>query len=749
MRARRPSPAVFASLAVAATIAIAHLPYLLGLSDPNPLGPRSGLAVDVRPGVMSGQPTIDPNNGFTSQAFGHRAALDWLHGKVPWWNPFEGAGGPLAGEMQGAAFFPLTLLLVFPGGQLLEHMVLEWIAGLATYFLLRRLGVRDGVAIAAGIAFSLNGTFAWFQHAPANVVAFLPMLVLGIERAAHAARERRPGGWLVIALALALSIVAGFPESAYINGLLAGAWAVWRLVDMPAEPRAAFVRKVAGAGATAALLAAPATVAFLGYLPHAYASVHTGHGFANSHMPLPALSAVVLPYVFGPIFGFNGYARGAPFLGQFWGNAGGYLSAAVVPLALAGLVGRRHRGLRAVLGGWIGLSLGATFGVGAASWLVYHLPGMTKVAFYRYAHPSWEFAAIVLAALGVEDLGTRPRRYRSVAFSGGIALVLAVLAFRGAWPEVRRLHGAPHHVGFAVGSLVWAVVVMVAVSGGLVFARRIGVAVVCAALAVDAVLMFGLPTLSAPRSVVVDAAPVTWLQQHLGTSRFATLGPISPNYGSYWSIAEVNNNDVPIPAPWRRYVNQRLDPNVDPVIFVGSADGRPASAPTASAAFVDHLDGYRDASVRYVVTTPGQAFPGVDALRLAFTGRAAWIYALDGARPYFDADPALCHVSAVSRTRATTSCRAPTVVIRRELQLPGWRATVNGRAVKIERAGAFQQLSLPAGEAVVRFSYVPPYGREALLAGAGGVAIVAVGIGRRLRRRRTESGTAGDSRDPA
>ena len=38
---------------------------------------------------------IDPNVGFVTEADGHLAALDLLHGHLPWWNYFEGLGQPL------------------------------------------------------------------------------------------------------------------------------------------------------------------------------------------------------------------------------------------------------------------------------------------------------------------------------------------------------------------------------------------------------------------------------------------------------------------------------------------------------------------------------------------------------------------------------------------------------------------------------------------------------------------------------
>ena len=103
---------------------LAKLHLLVGLLNPNPLFTVAWLAVDGVVFRSMGQPTIDPNIGFTSQALGHRAALDLISGVIPWWNYFEGAGGPLAGEMNSAALFPPTLLLYFSDGQLWMHIVL-------------------------------------------------------------------------------------------------------------------------------------------------------------------------------------------------------------------------------------------------------------------------------------------------------------------------------------------------------------------------------------------------------------------------------------------------------------------------------------------------------------------------------------------------------------------------------------------------------------------------------------------------
>ena len=55
----------------------------------------------------------------------------------------------------------------------------------------------------------------------------------------------------------------------------------------------------------------------------------------------------------------------------------------------------------------------------------------------------------------------------------------------------------------------------------------------------DALVLFAIPQASAPRSVQTDLRPVAFLQRHLGSSRFFTLGPFAPNYGSYFGTAPV------------------------------------------------------------------------------------------------------------------------------------------------------------------------------------------------------------------
>ncbi len=59
----------------------------------------------------------------------------------------------------------------------------------------------------------------------------------------------------------------------------------------------------------------------------------------------------------------------------------------------------------------------------------------------------------------------------------------------------------------------------------LVGLPRLRAALLAGVVALDVIALFVVPELSAPRSVKTDLAPVAYLRQHLGPSRYFTLGP--------------------------------------------------------------------------------------------------------------------------------------------------------------------------------------------------------------------------------
>ena len=500
------SPHTAPLVCVAVAVLAANLPTIAHLVASNPLVVDGGLTFPIH-GWLPGVPYIDPNAGYTAQALGHLAASDWLHGHVPWWNPYEGIGAPLAGEMQSGAFFPTTLLLALRQGPLLVQLVLELVTGWSTYFLVRRLGVGRTVATAAGVAFGLCGTYAWLAHAPVRPVALLPLCLIGVERAVDAGRARRPGGWALLAVALALSILAGFPETTLLDGALVGLWAVLRLVESGTATWRPIIGKLVAGGVVGLALAAPLIAAFTSYLPSAELGSH-GSGFAYAAVPRVGLVQTVLPYGLGPIFGFH--TSGSDVFTSVWGNVGGYLTATLIAAGLVGLAGRRHRLLRLGLGGWITLCLLRTFGSPPVLHAMAAVPGFKAIAFYRYADPSWELAVVVLAALGLDDVARLLTRRRALVTATAATALVAGWAAVTAWPLLTgAFTGAPSagvdRHAYLVGSLVLAGAgLAVLAAGGLLAgrggpgrgadrSRRWGRVLMAGAVATETVLLFGFP----------------------------------------------------------------------------------------------------------------------------------------------------------------------------------------------------------------------------------------------------------------
>ncbi len=738
---------------IVAVVVAANLLFLLGIFDPNPLYWTSGLGIIHTGAVFAGQSTIDPNSGTTAQSLGHLAMLDLLHGRLPWWNPYEGIGAPLAGEMQSAAFFPPNLFVAAFGGQLPFHMLLEAAAGLATYGLLVRLDISRWIAAGAGCAFALDGAFSWFRHAAVNPIALLPLLLFAAERARTAAKEGRPGRWALVALALALSVYAGFPEVAYLDGLFAVVWVLVRCAGLTRAQVLAYLRKLATGAVVGAALAAPILIAFADYLSSAFLGRH-GTGFNDVALNRPASAALFFPYIFGPIFGYTANDPTGQ-LRVFWSNVGGYLTTSLLLLDLVALYARRLRPLRIALVAWILLALGRIYDIGPLHRLFDVLPVMNQVAAYRYLPPSVALASVALAALAVDDLRRREVARWFVLAALAVAVAVALILLDVGRGLIDELSSTPAN-HFAIASLVWGFGLIALVAGAaLAFRGRLRTGVIVGLLVVDALAMFVVPEFSAPRSARVDMRLVDAVRSHAGLGRFYTLQPFTPNFGSYFDVGEVDVNDLPLPKAYASYITGHLDTNVLPNIFIGDTEVRP-TGPSPLQELVKNFAAYERIDVRVIVTKPGE-IPAATVrslgLKLVYADTLADVYVTPHPSPFYSvlsgtqaaasqasasSGRASCTLSRQSIERVVAKCRRPSTLVRRELSMKGWTATVGNRRVPVRTEdGIFQEVALPAGRSVVTFSFTPPHEDAGLAAFLVGLAAVVGGwvLALRLSRR--------------
>ena len=431
------------------------------------------------------------------------------------------------------------------------------------------------------------------------------------------------------------------------------------------------------------------------YLTHADLGVHTGTQLGNAHLRPSALPQLLMPYVYGQI---NTDPRGS-----IWIMVGGYLSTLLLLFAVLGLVAPGRRGLKLVLFGWALLVFARIYGEPP---LLGHilgvLPDMSRIQFFRYGTGTLELPVILLAALGLDDLARVPayRRRLLGGVLGVIGVVIAAALY--ARPVVHSLGTTFEHRAYFRISVLWGVLSVVAAAAvALVRDARMRGGLLALLLAIDAVALFAVPEFSAPRATTVDRAPVTYLRQHLGEGRFYTLGPIAPDYGSYFGLGSIAVDDFP-PQDFAHYVHTRLDPVV---AFTGF---RPSGRPSAQQELMRHLNGYRSVGVRYVLTPAGQSLPqSPSTLRLVFRSPSTRIYQLAGASPYFAAPG--CQVTSSDRQSAVVTCSQPATLTRRETWLAGWSALVDGQPAPIHRVdGLFQAIAVPPGRHRITFSFAPP-----------------------------------------
>jgi hypothetical protein len=575
--------------------------FLLGLST-DPIWFYSNIMTGTH--IVPGSPFLDPNAGYTSQTLGHLAGWDWLHGVIPWWNPYTGIGVPLAGELQPGAFFlPFNLLLLLKEGMLWQRIVMQIIAGLGTYTLLRELGTSRLAALLGGALFALNGVIAW-TPGPAAVYCsspFLPWLLWGIERSP----KPRQGAvsTLAIGLAIAWSILAGFPEPAYISGLLALAWGLYRLTSAPA--RWVMARRALGGFALGLMVAAPLLIAFVDYLLQS--DSFGAHDNSGASLPWVSLPATLMPYVYGPL----NFTLSSKLLVDTWGSIGGYTGPLVLVMALAGVMRKSaDRGLKLLLLVWVLLCWARTFGVQPITVIIDHLPLLNRAVFYRYAGASWMMALTILAAYGLDEFrGATPRRRQGFA----IATILLFICVALAWPQ-RAFWGWSHGkalvmFGFLGAAIFWAFAGLAA----LALAWRISHpekrrTVLACLLVFDAAVMFAAAQVSARRNIRVDLPAMQFLHDHQGLSRNYSLGPLAPNYGAYFQVASINHNVLPVPKLWAHYVAHNLLPDFlkdSGVTFFWPAWGDTTDA--GARTFSMYLANFRDVGVKYVLTDPGQS----------------------------------------------------------------------------------------------------------------------------------------------
>jgi hypothetical protein len=576
---------------------------LIGPFLTSPIYTHSGLGIGVGPRLLPGVPTIDPNIAITSFALGLRAAQDVIAGHLPLWNHFQGFGAPLLGEMQSAALFPPTLLLLLPSGQALEHIFLQWLGGVGAYLFFRRFGLGTTAAVIGAVLFEFNGVFATLRNAAFNPVAFLPWLLFGVEASRDLVVSGRGYGERFSAVCVtgamgALALYAGFPETAYLYGLFVIAWALFRLTGLARREAVAVFLDLSLAAGLALILSAPLLVAFLAYLPEASIGGHGGE-FVGMTQEKETAILYLLPYFYG-----NFIAAADVRIGSLSISSGGYIAVAPVMFAAASLFAPGYRAVKLLLCAWLLIALGASHGWPGIYPAFMSLPLMKLAVPGRYLNASWLFCIIFLAALMIDRLPHMSAAQQRRCAIGAIA-VLTVVIVAIVTPAAEMLPRAWQSVplsvtlSVAVGTLVAACIVVA------LFVPRLRRAAFAAAV-LEAGALFILPFFAYPRDGEIDREALAFLQANTGYQRVAKTDSfgLGANFGAAFGVGLINFDDLPSPQRTIDYVRAHIDAYAGNIFL-------PESPPLAGKELSDRrrllrerLPAYARAGVKYVMAAP-------------------------------------------------------------------------------------------------------------------------------------------------
>ena len=304
-----------------------------------------------RPAARStGSPTIDPNNGYISQALTHRAMLDWVHLKGPGGTRTRGPARRWPETCSRPRCSRSSVLTLVRNGQIYERMLLEIIAGLSTYLLLRRLAPEPPGRGAGGHRVRPQRDVR-VVLARRDEPGRLPAAPAPRRRDRLRRERRRTPGRLVVDRGCRRAVVLrGLPGGRLPRRPARRAWFVWRCAASTGRGCARVWARSPPGPSSGALLAGPLLVASIHFLGQSEFSGATTKRFGDQHLPLSALPQLLLPYVHGPIFGDGR----TPVRGQrIWSGVGGFLSTSLLLFALLGLLTAGRRGLRLPWLAWI------------------------------------------------------------------------------------------------------------------------------------------------------------------------------------------------------------------------------------------------------------------------------------------------------------------------------------------------------------------------------------------------------------
>ncbi len=245
---RRVSTAdVLGLLASCVVVVIAFAPILFGGRTLSAAG--KGAAGTNGTSPFPGQPVADyspdfrPDQGastWQAEPWAEVIERSYAEGEAPLWNPYQGAGSPLAANMVSAAFDPLLLPVnLHPTPRTWDFAIVGafLLGAVASYLFGRVIGLLIVPSVVMSAAFSLSGFFFLYSNNQlSRSYIYLPVIFLLVELVL---RSRRLWPVFALGVVIAANLYLGMPEASFFVIGSAAVYSLVRLVQQREKCRGA------------------------------------------------------------------------------------------------------------------------------------------------------------------------------------------------------------------------------------------------------------------------------------------------------------------------------------------------------------------------------------------------------------------------------------------------------------------------------------------------------------------------------